>query len=772
MPFQVLSKYQFFRTDWHVKLQVVAPAMEYGFLEGYVEPLQILSRQGFYKLKSASTSHENFQLMSPTTGFTLSINEQETMEFDLPWPYPGTFLSLASFSLHSAFEEFMSNEFWRLHLNGHSIRKIQGGSEAPSCSVLVYVSLKDPIFTGPSPGLQPWAPVGGLQAVFRVNEDEPEWIEAQAMVPANPVARAGRYMDMAMGGGAAMLGAFLNEMQGNIVKRGAPAAVEFMAQQMQKKLEIEQQEAEIIPTDPNVGNERSGVKQSVYGNTSAFAGTSSFQNIGDTHNTGIVDPSVCGMPGTIEHDFAHLIRRWTIMSEPTDGNGKNARAFYVLPNYYASYNTQTATTVEPREYGYLAWASTFYRLWRGSLKYKMEVFGSPLIMAKLLINIFWTRESFERTVGAEDWSQFDQNMLEAAGDVYSLIFTVKGRCTLEWEVPFLKPTMWSTTANIDRWTPVMSINFVDIRPSVIDGSVIDIPNYIAVKAGDDFEFCSYTGGKVVLTGTPPSAITAHAPSSSGKEKDDDQEEPERISAHGFINDDSEVMLEGGPVKHTIGGAPVDYQCSPTNFYQLLKRPSVQVANTYPPFPGRYPDMNSISEATRQEAYVLSRPMDKIAMCFLWWRGSMNHKMVFDAESQGGGEFTADLLRCGVSNPNSSSLFNATAETNMTTDYGAQLTETDIWPVIEVEFPYINTFNCTRTSQRSTGQGPGFNLLFSDPYVGMLAQRGDDESSVLPKQTISSIGQDFRFYGLIPPPNLLAFEIKGTKVYPSPLLRRR
>ena len=331
MPIQILRKFLYFRTDWHVRIQVIAPAMEYGFLEGYCEPIQCLSRQGFYKRHTGATSHEDFQIMSCTTGFTLSVNEQETMEFDLPWPYPGTFLSLSSFANEQSFISFVATEFWSIHLNGHSIRKIQGGSEAPSCAVLMYVSFKDPILTGPNGGVAPWNPTGGLQAVYPVNATEPTWIRAHALVqpnqPGNPVARMNRAVDMLMGGGMAMLGSFMTEMQGTIVKRGAPAAVEFMAQEVQKRLETEQQQTEAVTTDPLVGNERSGVKQSVYGNTSAFAGSSSFQNIGDTHNTGIVDPHICGLAGTIEHDFAALIRRWVVMSDPFNGTGKDPRAF-------------------------------------------------------------------------------------------------------------------------------------------------------------------------------------------------------------------------------------------------------------------------------------------------------------------------------------------------------------------------------------------------------------------------------------------------------------
>lgn len=761
MPMSIIRKFSYFRTDWHIRLQVIAPAMEFGYLEGYCEPLNITVSQPFYKLLSSATSHERFMLMSCTTGFTLSVNEQETMEFDLPWPFPGTMLSLASFASEAAFIAFLRNECWNIHLNGHALHKIQGGSEAASCAVLMYVSLKDPVLTGPSSGTEQWSATG-LQATENMTTGEVTFIQAHGDRAANPLARMANTFnfDTVVTGGSAMLGAFLGEMQGTIIKRGAPAAVEFLSQEVQARLEGTQSKSEIVTTDSSVGNERNGVRQSVYGNTSAFAGSGSFQNLGDTHNTGIVDPHVCGLAGSLEHDFSTLIRRWSIFSDPLSGTAKAPRAYYVNPNWYEKYNA--ATTVYANFYGYLAWASTFYRMWRGSIQYKMELFGSPLVMAKVFISIFWTRTAFENAVTNSDFSNFSKDMLEAAGDVYTQTFTVKGRCTIQWEVPFLRPNYWARVNDLDQFTPIMAVSFQDVRPSQIDGTSVDIPNYIAIRAGDDFEFCSYTGGKSVLIGQPP--LLAHGP---GKEADKSEsiDEPDIIEAHGFVNDDSEVLAGEGPINHTIGPSPVPYQISPTNFYQLLKRPSLHVANTYPPAPCRFPDMNNVSETTREEAYVLSRPIDKIGLCFLFWRGSLNHKMVFDSSNQGDSGFVADMLVCGMSNPNTSVKYAGTAATSMTTDYGAQLTETDIWPIIEVEFPYINTFQCSRTAARSTGQGPGLGILFSDPLVNMIAQRGDDPQSELPKQCVTSIGQDFRFYGLIPPPNLTGFEMYGISIYP-------
>ena len=137
-------------------------------------------------------------------------------------------------------------------------------------------------------------------------------------------------------------------------------------------------------------------------------------------------------------------------------------------------------------------------------------------------------------------------------------------------------------------------------------------------------------------------------------------------------------------------------------------------------------------------------------------------MMFD-NSGGNAE---DLLRVGLTNPHSTEDSTGTVETNMASEYGTMLTEPGIWPIVEVERPFLSNFLASNTYASITGEKPpGENELYGDPLISIGAQSGTEAQTPVPLQSLTNIGSDFRFYGLLAAPNPVRFQISGFQLWP-------
>ena len=744
LPSQILKKFSYFRTDWHIKLQLVAPALSYGFLTGTICPLKSQARW-FYKNRGSGLSPgpEDLQrIWSSVSGFTLSVQEQETIEFDLPWPWPGQMVSLGDYDNYEAFVDVI-REAWQINIVANSILQITDDPGSPTARINMYVSLKDPIFTGPTfkePDLN--IVVVEEEGPYLLNNFTIPVVEGQAAPnrqAANPMANMGQGIEGMMRTGSAMLN-YVMQGEGAMSKIG-PIAMEMMAHKAQQALEANESSAKKGTQAIADENTRSGVRQSVYGNTAAYCDSASFQNIGDVPNDCVVDPSYAGAPGSIPHDFLALAKRWHWLSIPAPDQATKPRIYYVTPQIHTQFNANSSntpgtTSADQNEYGYAAFGCRFYRFWSGNIDYKMECFGSPLIFAKVIVSTFWTRKAFMDTMGDNPTdTEIIDHLIEGGGDVYTQTFSVKGRTTVEWTIPYLKPIPWSDVTHIDNWTPIMAVAFFEVKPSTIGSASVSIPNIISVRPGSNFKFNSYSGGKAVSIGQGP----------FGKV----------VEGQGFLNDDSEVISKEGAVNFSTAPNPLDFQASPTNFYQLLRRPGLEFS-TYPSLPGKYLGFSNENIA----AWNNSRPLDKLATCFLWWRGSLQYRMRFeDKEAE-------EELRVGLINPHTTIDSTNTGLTTMAPEYGAMLTEPNIWPIIEIEHPYLNTFIASSTyASNQSAPVHGSGVLFGDPSIAIGAQAGTSNTTPIPTQALTNIGSDFRFYGLLAPPNPVRFKITGFQLWP-------
>lgn len=137
-------------------------------------------------------------------------------------------------------------------------------------------------------------------------------------------------------------------------------------------------------------------------------------------------------------------------------------------------------------------------------------------------------------------------------------------------------------------------------------------------------------------------------------------------------------------------------------------------------------------------------------------------MMFDNE--GGNQDT--LLRVGLTNPHTTHDSTGGSVTNMASEYGTMLTEPGIWPIVEVERPYLSNFLAANTYASLFSDIPaGKDELYGDPSIAIGAQSGTDEQTPIPLQSLTNIGSDFRFYGLVAPPNPVRFQISGFQLWP-------
>ena len=699
MPSKIASKFTYFRANVSIKIQMIASMTTYGVVNAWTVPLRSDERACYEDI--ALTNTLNFKTWSGHSGMTLAIADQEGVEFALPWSTPETAYKLGGPNIYDKLADL-----YALNIVGAKVSNVTPGVVSPVVHLQVYARFTDVVLMGPTSKTTLATPVANLLYTHPESTLED--------MPTDPVCKAVGQMETVA---AAITGIEALRSNMNQINR-MTQGMQSLYSDGQKFYESFTQEQEGL--HPEMGetgqsNQRSGVKQSVYGDISSLYQSNSYANLGDHANEITVHPDFVA-DTQVEHDVYTLQRQWFVNRMFLSMAGQDWVAFAVHPS-----PGQDIGIVGPDDEidaGYLPFFSRFYRYWRGNIDYRLQFFGSDLLTARILINVFFSKESLGTAPPTT------AELIEQSGDVYSKTMTVRGTAEVEFSVPYVRQYIWSDLNNFEDCQYV-TVSILDIVPDTVEAIRTTIPMYLSYRAGENFQYSSYNGG--ILTATPALAV-----------------------GQGLINGENSstscTIFDGTTAPSTC----MAYRGSTGSIYNLLLRPSaVYTPDDYDAPPGQYTGGSDVTSEWGQ-SFNTSRSLDKFASLFLYYTGSVRHKMYF----RDFGEL--NVLSATLENISETSFI--VGGSPYRAEYGQHATEATIWPLLEFESPYINTYAASQTYLARGGTVPSI----PNP-LRVLLHDSDQGNVASPVVQYVSIGKDFRFYFSLPPPNRVIPPARNNKL---------
>jgi hypothetical protein len=716
MPARLARKFDYFRADMTLKVQLVSAVTTYGLVTMYAIPSDA-SEKRTYRQDITPNDVRRFMTWSGHSGVTLAIADQEGVEFNYPWTNPEHCFALSDPATPDKLRKLLTLKF-----DAPRVKNITPGVMDPTVSVQVYASFRNVVLMGPRSTLTPT-----LGANFTKALNSKAWNHAMKLHGdrVNTDVAEGQ-MEMVMAA-----------VQGIALATEATVAVSDLIQGMQnvkddgKKLfeqhEPEQKQLHPELSDAGQSNQRNGVKQSVYGDLASLYNSNAYANLGDHANQ--VTPADQFVAETaVGHNVYDMIGRWFVNRMFLDWGETDERSYTEVVHPSPGDIIRSVPEGNTTDYGYLPFFSRFYRFWRGNMDYRLQFFGSDLITMRVLVNVAFSADSLGATTPTPE------TQILASGDIFSKTFTVRGTTTVEFSVPFVRPYDWDLINDLKNCN-YLTVSVVDIVPEQVDGIDVSMPMLVSYRANPNFQFSSFTGG--VCNGT----------------------QIQEAEGQGFVNGDNATsqectIFDGSSAPPTV----LDFRGASGQLYNLMRRTSeIRGLNAVNAAPGQYPGADSDDNEVWNDSFNQSRTLDKFASLFLWWTGSIRHKMYFK-------EFgTVDTLSVTLQNPTRES--GTTKDFRYRPEYGQHATEAAIWPILEFEVPYLNRYTASQTFEYTSSPA----LAVTNPLpVELHDSTGMDVPE--PTRHFVTIGNDFGFYFALPPPTVLFPLVRNNKHQFTPSFR--
>jgi len=698
MPSRIIRKFDYFRADLTIKIQMVSAATTYGVVNCWMVPMEADQRATYQDLPLSDI--RQFKTWSGHSGITLAIADQAGAEFNYPWPTPEHSLRTADTNTPTLFTQLA-----QLNFQAPSVKNITPGVTTPSVSIQVYASFRNTMLMGPRATLAPTLGAPFLQGLdsksfknqWTIHGDSCNYADAQMEMVTAAVTGVAIATEATL--------AVADLIQG--VQEVKDSGINLLSKH---KVEQDLLHPDIAGSTTDY-NQRSGVKQSTYGDIASVTTNTSHANLGDHANQVSMDPKFVAETA-VGHNIYDMCQRWFVNRTFLDWGLPSESVYTEVIHPAPSDIIRDIPPTSTVDYGYLQFFSRFYRYWRGNIDYRLQFFGSDLLVMRVLVNIHFSANALGTT------SPTAGELQENAGDIFSKTFTVRGTTTIEFSAPYVRRYLWDSINDAGECN-YLTVSVVDIVPAEVDGVQVSLPMYVSYRAGKNFQWQSYTGG--VLNGTPESIADAQM----------------------FVNGSSSTADECTIFDGTSApGTVADFRASTGSIYNLLRRVSVvDVLSTVNTAPGQYIFSQSPDGVQFNENFNNSRAIDKFASIFLWWTGSMRHKMYFRDFG------TVETLSVTIDNPVRG--VNITDNYRFKPEYGQHATEAVIWPFLEFEVPYLNNFAASQTFLNKLQNVP----FVSNPLPVNLHDSGGADVP-LPTQHFQTVGDDFQFYFALPPPNVL------------------
>jgi hypothetical protein len=452
-----------------------------------------------------------------------------------------------------------------------------------------------------------------------------------------------------------------------------------------------------VGTTPTPGSHQS-VRQSVWGETASCNVETGVLNLGD--NSNIIPIKPCDTGADTEISIYELCKRWHYVA---DGqyNPSNGGALLI----------ETGLRDTSLSRGYLQFFSRFFRFWRGSLRYKFIFFGTPLVTYNMIIVL---------SPGPRGWNRTDK---EYVGDNMTQHVTVRGTTVVEVVVPFVRQSAWDYRNSTDNWS--ISVDGWAIG-STSGANEVSLPYLIVAAAGDDFRFRSLCSPSTPTE--PPDA--------------------NEVVPHGLL-DHSDVVIDYG-----VNIKPLyEYQAFHGTIRDLITRYSTRKEGNYETRFGQTIVETTTTQATIN-AFAESDAIDWIATLFVGYSGSYRTKIAFPKTNQ-----PSDPTDLAVYMDQPARSLNPGQDVRYTYEPrfgdGGYRTNVDIWPIVEVEVPFLSVFPWVPIAPFYTESGTGLLMVelqyVEDPLLPIYTY-GTGSSPSLDGNYLVSAGIDFAFHILLPAPD--------------------
>lgn len=340
---------------------------------------------------------------------------------------------------------------------------------------------------------------------------------------------------------------------------------------------------------------------------------------------------------------------------------------------------------------YVAYFAQMFRYFRGSTKICLHFVTSPLVSLRLQITLYPVTP--DPVAAGND-----------IGDLPSWIISVKGTENFVLEIPYLQYTPWSFSDGTGLINPALSISLLDTVPQPFD---VPVGVYVIsfLSAGDDFQFAS------LESVVPQNTV---------------------IPEFGVMQSRVFDIMQQNVIKFPPT-FPAPFQGGIDDIYSCMKRFSTRQPSGTPVFFPSYPIVLTGFSTGVSPAYMNDN-FDWIANIFKFFSGNCNVKTVFNGTSSTG------YLRANMQN---SKVVSGGA--NFVGGNSMALTAQAVWPMLEVEMPYINRYE--------------FNSIW-EPLAGPYDLDIEFPSDV--QSYYISAGQHFRLHYLLPLPDWFVEAVPRTQ----------
>ena len=389
-------------------------------------------------------------------------------------------------------------------------------------------------------------------------------------------------------------------------------------------------------------------------------------------------------------------------------------------------------------HGWLRFFNNFFRLWRGTIRYRFKCFGSPLVTYQVSV-----------AVNFDNNQEATSNNFDRIGDVFTKMVTVRGTTSFDVDVPYIRESLWSRTDM--HLAP--QINFTAFEVGTHSGSNnnIPLPVLVFVAAGDDFQFASLRSGATSKY-NPPDVLPIRP-------------NPPLMNTHvkqGLIDHTATTTTvneaDGGPLQGGWTGTLRD----------IISRPSRREVSAWKLPPGQLFLNNNFGVSNVIDSMD---NFDLISSLFLFYSGSYDIKAEFPEEgtSTDQATFLADMGGRASSNNDFSTWKGG---------HGVYRTDTTTWKFIEARVPYVSPWPMFPLgTEVGLVSMTGFQVF--NPFTNDLAvtEMTGDTSPIPANDYFISAGPDFALHYLQPPWPSFIFANRDEYIptmlpLPPPLVGRR
>jgi hypothetical protein len=415
----------------------------------------------------------------------LPVQDQEQIKLRLNWPSP----------MHLTYPTDTQIEtFWILYGYAKSIRNVMEDSSIPRITIQGFVTPKNTSITAPripaGLGVEEIViqdmqmdniPTFQARPMYNVIDDNPD--ERQDRLWGAQEAHAGQ--EEAVPSMVDVLSSIASVIPGAAGISGGLRLFNTAVQTARNLEQVKRWMSGPSPVSTERG-ERTAIRPNFYGNMSTFAPGDSFQNINDRGESDIMDSNYIGASSE-SLSFAHLNRLWSYLY---DGVFKmNPQTIFSLTAApYTLGRDYVAGLDGVYDPGWLSWSTQFYRWWRGSLEFRIMVFGNPMVPMRVNWAIIFDQGQMPASAGlTPTW------LVERMGQTLSGTFLVEGTTDETIVVPFIRRHLWDRVGDLLDCAHLV-FNVVSMEPQARGATYVEIPFIVFRRAGKDFCFKSFDAG--------------------------------------------------------------------------------------------------------------------------------------------------------------------------------------------------------------------------------------------------------------------------------------